>query len=58
VKLIVRDPPLFVLLLAIALGLPVGKCERAPDARGWPARLIDHFHRRLLQWRNSFARRA
>ena len=55
-KLILRNPPLIALLMAIALDLPV---QRSPERRsqpkqGWFSRQIDRF----WEWRESLARRA
>jgi hypothetical protein len=56
VKVIVRDPPLLILLVAIALDLPVSRSAKAAPAgkRAWFSRQLSRF----FEWRNSLARRA
>lgn len=49
-KVILRDPPLMLLLMAIALDLPVKRAGQQPAKQGWV--------HRFLEWRNSLARRA
>lgn len=55
-KVILRDPPLVLLLMAIALDFPVNRsAPRDPQKkRGWLWRHVGRF----AEWRNSVANRA
>ena len=56
-KIVLRDPPLVLLVAAIVLDLTIMRVRRADDLprpAGWRARQID----RLIEWRNAVSRRA
>ena len=55
-KLVLRDPPLLVLMTAILLNLRVEKVDRQMQDRppGWAARRLERF----IAWRDHLSRRA
>jgi hypothetical protein len=55
-KVVVHNPPLMILLMAIALDFPVNRSaeRRIPGERGWLSRQVIRFLRR----RDSITRRA
>jgi len=57
-RVVLRDPPLFMLLAAIMLNLPVARVRRLAEPRSKPAGWAFRQVERLLQWRDAFSRRA
>ena len=55
-KIVLRNPPLLILVTAIVLDLPVRRVlkERSATAQGWAARKL----LRLIEWRDDLSRRA
>ena len=54
-KVVLRDPPLPVLLMAIVVNIPVRKAERAPKkAPGWATRRLTRF----IEKRDELSRKA
>jgi len=56
-KVVLRDPPLLLLVAAILFDLTVARgprADNAPRRSGWAARQID----RLIEWRKTVSRRA
>jgi hypothetical protein len=54
VKVVLRDPPLVVLIAAILLNLPVRKVVAPEKPAGWMSRKLA----RLIEWRDQLSRRA
>jgi hypothetical protein len=55
-KVVLRDPPLLVLIVAIVLDLPVQRVEGVAEKKpaGWASRRLARF----VEWRDEVARRA
>ena len=49
-KVVLRDPPLLLLLIAIVLDMPLRRVSSEARSQGWVGRLIS--------WRDQLSRRA